>query len=195
MTLTLTLAAMLGSLVLQDPVPSPSPPSPLRIGGEIKEPKKLRADAPHYPEDAVRAGLRGLVVLECVIDTKGVVSGARVLTGVPPLSDAAIKAVKKWRYTPTLFNGVPVPVTMTITVNFKRDLAFRLGDLLDSLRHRNEFIRESAALWLGTARPGPMLGPSDIRRIAESLRRLAEHDESERVRGAAARALAELEAK
>lgn len=43
----------------------------------------------------------------------------KVLRGLPLLEQAAIEAVRQWVYTPTLLNGVPVPVMMTVTVNFK----------------------------------------------------------------------------
>ena len=43
---------------------------------------------------------------------------ARVLRSIPLLDQAALDAVKQWQYTPTLLNGVPVPVIMTVTVNF-----------------------------------------------------------------------------
>jgi protein TonB len=48
----------------------------------------------------------------------GTVAGACVLRSVPLLDNAAIDAVRQWRYQPTLLNGAPVPVIMTATVNF-----------------------------------------------------------------------------
>jgi protein TonB len=47
------------------------------------------------------------------------VADVKVLCGLPLLEQAAIEAVRQWVYTPTLLNGVPVPVIMTVTVNFK----------------------------------------------------------------------------
>ncbi len=64
--------------------------------------------------------VEGTVVVECTIDVTGRVSKARVLKGVPLLNEAVIKAVKQWVYTPTLLNGVPVPVVMTVTVRFSQ---------------------------------------------------------------------------
>ena len=61
----------------------------------------------------------GVVILECTISPQGKVSDVKVLRGIPLLDQAAIDAVKQWVYTPTLLNGVPVPVIMTVTVNFK----------------------------------------------------------------------------
>jgi len=164
-------------------------------GSDIKEPKRVKHVAPEYPQDAARAGLRGRVMLACSIDTEGKVGEMRVLSGVPPLTDAAMKAVKQWRYTPTRLNGVAVPVNMTITVDFMRELHFRLEDLLDSLRSQNEFIRESAVTWLGGARGTGSLKPSEISRVIHEVGRLAESDESARVRTVAAQAIQRLEAK
>jgi protein TonB len=47
------------------------------------------------------------------------VTDVKVLRGLPALDQAAVEAVRQWVYTPTLLNGVPVPVIMTVTVNFK----------------------------------------------------------------------------
>jgi protein TonB len=59
-----------------------------------------------------------VVILEATIDTAGNVSRARVLRGVPMLDQAALDAVHQWMFQPTLLNGAPVPVIMTVTVNF-----------------------------------------------------------------------------
>jgi TonB family protein len=190
--MTLTVLAVLTGLVVQEPASTSSPPAAHRVQGAIEEPKKLKHVPPRYPDDALRAGLRGLVVLECVIDRKGKVIDARVVSGVPPLTDAADQAAKKWRYTPTLLNGTAVPVIMTVTVRFTRLGPLRLDELLESLRSKNEFIRESAAQRLGTARSSGF-GPSDLAGPVRELRRLADHDPSEPVRTAAAGALKELE--
>ena len=73
---------------------------------------------PLYPPEALDARVSGLVVLEAVIDQQGNVRSVQVLKSVPMLDQAAIDAVKGWRYEPTLLNGVPVPVIMTVTVTF-----------------------------------------------------------------------------
>ena len=99
---------------------SEAPPSaPIRVGGEIEEPRKTRHVNPVYPRDAVAARIKGVVILECTISPQGKVVHVRTLRSVPMLDDAAIEAVRQWEYTPTLLNGVPVPVIMTVTVNFK----------------------------------------------------------------------------
>ena len=102
-------------------VPSPPPPvkpSAYRTGGAIREPRKIHHVAAVYPEIARTARVEGVVILEATIDERGVVSGARVLRSVPLLDQAALSALRQWRYTPTLLNGVPVPVLMTVTFRF-----------------------------------------------------------------------------
>lgn len=91
----------------------------VRVGGQIKEPKKVHNVSPAYPDIAKQARVQGIVILECTISPQGKVTDVKVLRGIPLLDQAAIDAVKQWVYTPTLLNGVPVPVIMTVTVNFK----------------------------------------------------------------------------
>lgn len=118
--------------------PAPPPPpgftdvdgqAPMRVGGNIKAPTKTQHVAPVYPPDAEAARVAGVVILEVVVDTLGQVRDARVLRSIPMLDQAALDAVRAWRFTPTLLNGAPVPVIMTVTVNFtlqeERALAFR----------------------------------------------------------------------
>jgi protein TonB len=66
------------------------------------------------------AGIDGVVVAEILVNEAGIVSGARVLKSIPPLDDAALQAVREWRYDPTIVDGKAVPVRMTVTVNFTR---------------------------------------------------------------------------
>ena len=98
---------------------APPPQQAVRVGGNIKEPKKLKNVAPTYPDIAKQARVQGVVILECTISPQGKVTDVKVLRGIPLLDDAAKEAVRQWVYTPTLLNGVPVPVIMTVTVNFK----------------------------------------------------------------------------
>jgi protein TonB len=98
---------------------APPPPQAVRVGGQIKEPKKLKHVAPNYPDIAKQARVQGVVILECTISPQGRVTDVKVLRGIPLLDESAREAVKQWVYTPTLLNGVPVPVIMTVTVNFR----------------------------------------------------------------------------
>jgi TonB family protein len=102
----------------RDPLVAPSGAQAVRVGGDIKEPKKLADVKPLYPPNAREAKVQGIVIIEVLIDEQGAVSGARVLRSVPLLDEAALDAVKQWRFAPTLLNGAAVPVFMTVTVNF-----------------------------------------------------------------------------
>jgi TonB family protein len=97
---------------------SPTPPAPIRIGNEVVESKLIRRVEPVYPEEAKTSGIQGSVVLEISVDEKGYVQNAEVISGDLILSEAAIKAVKQWQYSPTLLNGEPVPAFATVTVVF-----------------------------------------------------------------------------
>jgi TonB family protein len=98
---------------------SPAEAMPIRVGAGIREPRKTRNVSPVYPPEAVAARVQGVVILECTISAQGKVVSVRTLRSVPMLDGSAIEAVRQWEYTPTLLNGVPVPVIMTVTVNFK----------------------------------------------------------------------------
>jgi protein TonB len=91
----------------------------VRVGGAIPEPRKIRDAKPDYPEVAKGARVQGVVIMECLITPEGKVTAVRVLRGIPLLDAAAIEAVRRWEYTPTLIDGKPVPVIMTVTVNFR----------------------------------------------------------------------------
>jgi protein TonB len=94
-------------------------PSPVRVGGSILEPRKVKNVSPFYPAAARAARVQGIVILECTIGRDGRVGSVKVLRGVPLLDAAAVEAVRQWVYEPTVLGGVPVPVIMTVTVNFK----------------------------------------------------------------------------
>jgi TonB family protein len=105
--------------------PTPPPPPPpgwpanaVRVGGNMKQPVKTKHVAPVYPPIAQSANVQGVVILEAVIGVDGKVQDARILRSIPLLDQAAIDAVKQWEFTPTLLNGTPTPVMMTVTVQF-----------------------------------------------------------------------------
>jgi protein TonB len=112
---------VVGSRVEREPEPVPAPVArvPVRVGGTVRAPTRLSAAAPVYPPMAISARVEGEVMLEALIDEQGRVGSVRVLRSVPLLDTAAVDAVRTWRYTPTLLNGVPVSVLMTVTVNFR----------------------------------------------------------------------------
>jgi protein TonB len=97
---------------------APPPVEPVRVGGQISEPRKLRHVPPVYPDLARQARVTGIVILDAEISPAGQVGEIKVLRSIPLLDEAAMAAVKQWVYAPTLLNGVPVPVIMTITLRF-----------------------------------------------------------------------------
>ena len=99
--------------------PPPPPMKVLRAGIDVTAPRKLKDVPPVYPTLAVEAHVQGVVTLECRVDPRGRIAEVKVLRGILLLNDAAVEAVRQWVYTPTLVNGVPVPVLMTVTVTFQ----------------------------------------------------------------------------
>jgi protein TonB len=111
------------TIAVDTPAPPPAPPqappaAPLRVGHGVREPRRIVDVKPVYPALALSARVEGAVILEAVINQQGVVERVKVLRSVALLDAAAVDAVSRWRYTPTLLNGSPVAVLMTITVNF-----------------------------------------------------------------------------
>ena len=98
-------------------------PQPLRVGGNIRAPRKIKDVRPTYPASMREAGLAGVVPIEAIIGRDGTVSSVRVLSAQvhPDFAIAAVDAVRQWRFTPTLLNGVAVEVVITVKVTF--DLA------------------------------------------------------------------------
>jgi TonB family protein len=92
--------------------------APVRVGGNINPPTKIRDVRPIYPAVAQSARVQGVVIMEATIGANGKVQDARVLRSIPLLDQAALDAVRQWEFTPTVLNGVPVPVIMTVTVPF-----------------------------------------------------------------------------
>ena len=105
--------------VPQPVAPPPLPREPVRPGGDIQPPRKIRHVTPVYPHLARTAGKQGTVILEAVIAEDGQVRDVRVLRSIQFLDRAAMDAVRQWQFTPTLLNGQPVPVVMTVTVTFE----------------------------------------------------------------------------
>jgi TonB family protein len=101
-------------------VPPPSGPQRVRVGGNIRTPRKLKDVHPIYPASMRDAGREGVVPIEAVIGRDGLVHSVRVLSANvhPDFAVAAVDAVRQWTFSPTLLNGQPVEVTMTVTVTF-----------------------------------------------------------------------------
>jgi TonB family protein len=95
--------------------------APVRLpsqGSSVAAPRKIYDVRPVWPDEARRAGVQGIVIVEFTVDVDGNVAGARILRGIPLLERAALDCVRQWRYEPTLLNGRPVPYKMTAAVTF-----------------------------------------------------------------------------
>jgi periplasmic protein TonB len=96
----------------------PSSGGPLAVGGRIGMPHRLVHQQPAYPPIARAGRVQGTVEVSIVIDALGNVERAKVVRSIPQLDGAALDAVRKWKYSPTIVNGVAVPVTMVVHVTF-----------------------------------------------------------------------------
>jgi len=93
---------------------------PLKVGGDVKPPVVLERVEPLYTEEARKARVQGVVILEAVVDEKGVVRNVKILKPLGmDLDKAAVTAVKQWKFKPGTKNGKPVPVVFNLTVSFR----------------------------------------------------------------------------
>jgi periplasmic protein TonB len=104
------------------PPPKPVQTGPVRIGGNVMQAKAIDRVQPQYPAIARAAHVQGTVVLHAIIAKDGTVQQLQLMSGPPLLVNAAMDAVRQWRYSPTELNGEPVEVDTTIQV------VFTLGD-------------------------------------------------------------------
>jgi len=95
------------------------PKAPVRVGGRVKEPRLVSRVDPVYPPLAKQTHMQGSVVLDAVIDEHGDVIQMQVVSGPPLLIQAAMDAVRRWKYEPTYLNEEPVPVALNVTVTFR----------------------------------------------------------------------------
>ena len=93
---------------------------PLRVGGDVKPPVVLERVKPLYTEEARKARVQGVVILEAVVDDHGNVQDVRILKPLGmDLDKAAVTAVKQWKFKPGTKNGKPVPVVLDPRVSFR----------------------------------------------------------------------------
>jgi TonB family protein len=90
----------------------------LRAGTDVPPPAKIVDVRPVYPPEAIKARITGAVIIQAEIGPTGDVESATVTRSVPLLDEAALTAVRQWKYQPTLIKGEPVRVAMTVTVTF-----------------------------------------------------------------------------
>ena len=101
------------------PPPSVKPKGPVRVGSRVRPPKVIVQVRPDYPVLAREAHIQGQVRIDAVLDEHGNVIEMKVVSGPPLLYQAAVDALKKWKYEPTYLNDQPVAVQMIVTINFQ----------------------------------------------------------------------------
>jgi TonB family protein len=95
-------------------------PNVLRVGGDVKAPVVVQRVEPQYPEEARRERVQGIVIVEAFIDKEGNVGDIEVLKPLPMgLDQAAVDAVRQWKFQPATMNGEPVNVVFNLTINFR----------------------------------------------------------------------------
>ncbi len=103
------------------PVVRPPSPAAVRLSSKFVEGFLIYKNVPQYPIIAKTVGMQGTVVLQATISKAGTIQNLQVVSGPPMLQQAAIDAVKTWRYRPYLLNNEPVEVETTVNVIFRID--------------------------------------------------------------------------
>lgn len=105
-------AAVLALLLIGSVASGQSQDRPVRVGGDVREPKRVRTVPPDYPDNAES----GQSILELTVDPEGVVRSARVRREVRNATPEAVKAVLQWRYEPLAVKGERVWFTIVVLV-------------------------------------------------------------------------------
>ena len=120
-----SLLSVLGEMRIAPPPPIRQPASPksetpaqIQVSGGVQQGMLILEPRPVYPRIAIISRTQGTVHIQAIIERDGVIGHLKVLSGPPVLINAALDAVKQWRYKPTLLNGEPVEVITEIDVNF-----------------------------------------------------------------------------
>ena len=112
------IGGVIGGLGGAPPPPKPKQTGPVKVGGQVQAAKIISKPTPVYPPLARQTRISGVVRLHAIIGKDGMIQQLEVLSGHPLLQQAALDAVRQWRYQPTLLNGEPVEVDTTIDVIF-----------------------------------------------------------------------------
>ena len=101
-------------------LPPSGPSAPLKSGGVVTEPKLKSSVLPVYPLSARQSNVQGDIVINTTIDNQGNVTQMKVVSGPAVLRQAALEALKRWKYEPSTLDGQPVEVQMLVTIKFRR---------------------------------------------------------------------------
>lgn len=109
---------VVGGIVGGLPPAAAPPPKVVRIGGQLTAPRLVYRAPPVYPDLALRGRVSAVLILEALVDTHGNVKDVKLLRGHPLFDEAALAAVRQWRYQPLLLNGEPTEFILSVTVMF-----------------------------------------------------------------------------
>jgi TonB family protein len=112
------LSGIVSSNVAAPAAPEIPAEGPVKVGGNVKEPRLISRVMPEYPLVAKQAGIQGDVVVKTTIDQKGNVVNMQIVSGPAMLRGPAIGALRRWRYEPSTLNGQPISVQMLVTIKF-----------------------------------------------------------------------------
>ena len=96
-----------------------APAAPVAVGGDVKQAKLISSVPPVYPALARTQHISGGVTVDALIDANGRVTTMKVISGPTLLQQAAMEALKQWKYQPAMLDGKAVPMHLTITVQFR----------------------------------------------------------------------------
>jgi protein TonB len=96
-----------------------APAAPLPIGGDVKQAKLISSVPPVYPTLAKTQHVSGNVQVDALIDANGRVTTMKVVSGPTLLQQAAMDALKQWKYQPATLDGKPVTMHLTVTIQFR----------------------------------------------------------------------------
>ena len=118
------LGGVIGGVLNTAARPAPPPPSvkpngPVRVGGHVRQPKVIVKVLPKYPVLARQTHVQGQVRIDAVLDEQGNVIEMKIVSGHPLLYQAALDALKQWKYEPTYLNNRPIAVKLIVTINFQ----------------------------------------------------------------------------
>ena len=101
------------------PAPSGGPGGAIAVRGDVRPPVKIVFPQPRYTEEARKARIKGVVILQAIVDATGKVSRIKILKDLPQgLGQSAVDTVKSWEFKPATLKGEPVPVYFNLTISF-----------------------------------------------------------------------------
>ncbi len=107
-----------GAILANTAAQVPPPPQPIRVGGQAQQARLISSVPPAYPALARSIGLQGEVTIDALIDSTGKVAAMKPLSGPVLLQQAAMDALRQWKYEPARLDGQPVSMHLSVTVKF-----------------------------------------------------------------------------